>query len=150
VLTREEAFPGNAAQRAPDLTLVLEDYGFLSVLNADEVLKQRPEPVGTHRPQGVFMAGGAGIAGPRSLAALSIVDMAPTLLHSLGLPIPVDMEGRVATECYNGDFLNTLPVISAGSTLLPGEMVGVEDVTHLPDAEQEIVITRLRELGYIE
>jgi predicted AlkP superfamily phosphohydrolase/phosphomutase len=150
VMTREEAFPGNESHRAPDLTLVLEDYGFLSVLNADAVIKRRPEPVGTHHPHGVFMAGGAGIAGPRSLDALSIIDVAPTLLHSLNLPIPAHLEGRVVTECYNEDLLNTLPVVYDESTRPSGGTAGLEDSVPWPDDEQESVLNRLRELGYIE
>ena len=48
-------------ERAPDLTLSIRDGGFVSILKSDVVLKPRPEVVGTHRPEGIFMAKGPGI-----------------------------------------------------------------------------------------
>jgi predicted AlkP superfamily phosphohydrolase/phosphomutase len=149
VLTREEAFPGSASQRAPDLTLVLEDYGFLSVLNSNSVVKPRLEPAGTHRPNGVFMAAGPGIAGPRSLNAMPIINVAPTLLHSLGLPVPADIEGRVATECYDANFIRGHPILYDEPTFSPDLLTGQSD-HEKEDADQDRVLAGLRALGYIE
>ncbi|HEY0385472.1 MAG TPA: alkaline phosphatase family protein [Pyrinomonadaceae bacterium] len=153
VMTREEAFPGDAAQRAPDLTLVLEDYGFLSVLNADAVIKSRPEIAGTHQPWGVCMAGGAGIASGRSLDDAQIIDVAPTLLHSLGLPVPADMEGRVLTECYEEGALKELPVTYSEANSSPEravERAPAAPATAAEDVERERVLAGLKALGYIE
>jgi predicted AlkP superfamily phosphohydrolase/phosphomutase len=86
VLTREVAFPGPNAARAPDITLVMNDYGFLSVLNSDSVFCDRSEAWGTHHPLGIFIAGGPGIASLGRMPGLEIVDVAPILLRSLGLP----------------------------------------------------------------
>ena len=57
-LTREEAFPGEANAAAPDVTLIMADYGFLSVLPSDRIVQRRPEPWGTHYPEGIFIARG--------------------------------------------------------------------------------------------
>src|SRR5262249_28068289 len=93
VRTREEAYPGAEMHLAPDRLLTLRDAGFGSILNADPPLKRRAEVVGTHRPAGVFVANGPGIRAGISVPPLSILDIAPILLHSLGLPIPEDLEG---------------------------------------------------------
>jgi len=148
VLTREEAFPGPANERAPDLTLVLEDYGFLSVLNADDFVKPRPMPAGTHRPDGIFIAAGAGIAPGRVLPEASIVDVAPTVLYSLGLPIPTDLEGRAVTGCFEERLLATRPVRVGAPTAGPAAApVGSGAVPH---EEERGVFARLQELGYLE
>ena len=56
------------------------------------------EPRGHHRWTGIFLAAGPGIRRGRALDELSIVDVAPLLLHRLGLPVPDDMAGRVPGE----------------------------------------------------
>jgi predicted AlkP superfamily phosphohydrolase/phosphomutase len=150
VMTREEAFPGPAGDRAPDLTLVLEDYGFLSVLNADDIVKARPEPSGTHRPDGIFVAAGPGIAAGRALDGASIVDVAPTLLHSLGLEVPEDLEGRVLPGCYEDAFLARHPVASGPPTLAPDETLDPARGGLMSGDDEEKVMARLRGLGYIE
>ena len=94
VLTREEAFPGARMESAPDLTLVMRDRSFLSVLRADAYLKQRRAPYGTHHPDGIFIANGPHLRNGETLDAFSIINVAPTVLYSLGLPVPTDMEGR--------------------------------------------------------
>jgi predicted AlkP superfamily phosphohydrolase/phosphomutase len=75
VLNREEAFPGQAAERAPDLTLIMQDYGFQSVLKSDTIFRSRPEPWGTHNPQGIFIASGPGIAPLGRMSTMDIVDV---------------------------------------------------------------------------
>ncbi len=61
VLTREDAFPGECCHIAPDLTLVLRDFGFVSTLRSDVLVRPRSEVAGTHQPDGVFLAKGPGI-----------------------------------------------------------------------------------------
>jgi bisphosphoglycerate-independent phosphoglycerate mutase (AlkP superfamily) len=39
-----------------------------------------------------------GLAGGRQLDGAQIVDVAPTVLQLLGLPIPIDMEGKALYE----------------------------------------------------
>jgi predicted AlkP superfamily phosphohydrolase/phosphomutase len=91
VWTREEVFAGPRMELAPDLTLALRDGGLISILSSDVAVKPRPEPTGTHRPAGVFLASGPGVRQGVSLPQLSILDVAPTVLHALGLAVPGDM-----------------------------------------------------------
>ena len=105
VLMRDEAFPGEQSVRAPDLTLKLRDRGFLSVLRADEPLKQRRAPYGTHHPHGIFLARGPGLRAGAQVPALPIAAVAPTLLYSLGLPIRTDMEAAPAFDAFSPAFV---------------------------------------------
>lgn len=156
VLTREEAFPGREMDKAPDLTLVMRDYSFLSVLRADSPLQPRLEPYGIHHPDGVLVAHGPGVAPGRTLAARSILDVTPTLLYLLGLPVPVDLEGAPVLEAFDPEHLARNPVVQGPPTRVPSggaeeeeELVGAGVGPALPAAEEAQVLERLRALGYL-
>ena len=61
---REDVFPGAAMHDAPDLLLVLRDFGFVSIKNKLPVVEPRAEIAGTHHPDGVFLGYGPGISKP--------------------------------------------------------------------------------------
>ena len=99
--------------RAPDLTLRLSDHGFVSVLNAVQPVLHRREVVGTHRPEGVFIAGGPGVRSGELLPPMSILDVAPTLLYSLDLPVPGDLEeGHCLQRCSRNGSCGNAPLVS--------------------------------------
>jgi hypothetical protein len=134
---------------APDLTLSLRDGGFVSILNSEVVLKTRAEVVGTHRPQGIFMAKGPRIRQGLSLPALSITDVAPTLLYSLGLPVPNDLEGRVAEQIFESAALHDRPICIGDPTYVPEAFP--QGLDNQEDKEGEAqVLERLKNLGYVE
>jgi predicted AlkP superfamily phosphohydrolase/phosphomutase len=149
ILRREDVFPGPHMHRAPDLTLVLFDHGFVSVVRTDEVIWKRPNVTGTHYPIGVLAATGPGLRRGARLAEQNILDMAPTLLHSLGLPVPEDFEGRVIADVFDSSWLRGHAVHAAGQTM----QVAAEPTAPIPAeaAEQdEEIMDRLRALGYVE
>ncbi|HEV7859846.1 MAG TPA: alkaline phosphatase family protein [Pyrinomonadaceae bacterium] len=155
-MTREEAFPGEYMERAPDLTLVLRDHGFISVLNAEEPFKWRPWIIGTHMPLGIFIAGGEGIRRGLSLSdPLSILDVTPAMLYSLGLPIPEDLEGRFAFEIFEPSLMAHSPPLKGEPTLLPAPRRATESHQEEKPGEMEAeqedrIFERLKALGYIE
>ena len=149
VWTREEIFAGPYLDLAPDLTLELEDGGLVSILASDVAIKPRPQPTGSHRPQGVFIARGPAIRRGAIVGELSILDVPPLLLHSLGLPVPDELEGRLPIEVFEAGAVSRHPA----RTDAPVAAVPVDpDVAALPldeDAEAEI-LKRLQALGYVE
>ncbi|HUK55199.1 MAG TPA: alkaline phosphatase family protein [Nitrospiria bacterium] len=149
ILTREEAFPGPYMSQAPDLTLVLRDNGFVSILNARSPLKPRPEVNGTHRHEGIFFASGKGIKKGLLAAPRSILDVAPTLLYSIGLPVPEDLEGSVATEIFKPEVFQEMPIRIGSPTLAPDNSRDQEKQATMTAAEQAQVMDRLKTLGYM-
>ncbi|MGH2768307.1 MAG: alkaline phosphatase family protein, partial [Actinomycetota bacterium] len=147
VLTREEAYPGPRMGQAPDLTLVLRDHGFVSVLRAAQPVRRRARVEGTHRPEGVFLAAGEGIRRGAPLPSLSIVDVAPALLYSLGLPIPVDLEGRLPIEAFDPGLLDARPPRLGPPTEAPLANAAEGEGRA---AGEGLVLERLRALGYLE
>jgi len=53
-----------------------------------------------HHLDGIFMAYGHTFEQGKFLENLSILDIAPTILHMFGIPIPQDMDGRVLKEVF--------------------------------------------------
>jgi predicted AlkP superfamily phosphohydrolase/phosphomutase len=149
VMRREKVFPGVAMSEAPSLTLTLRDGGFLSILGSREIVKPRSEVKGTHRPDGIFIAGGKSILEGLTVPNLSILDVAPTLLYSLGMEIPTDYEGNPATQLFDPKYVTNHPVkLSTGATQSPsstGAATGVQDVN-----DENVILERLKALGYVE
>jgi predicted AlkP superfamily phosphohydrolase/phosphomutase len=71
-----------------------------------------PAYSGTHddAPDGVLIAFGDGVRPGTTLSGLSVVDLAPTVLYLMGLPVARDMEGRVRTDLVDDAFLRAHPV----------------------------------------
>jgi len=151
IWTREQAFAGPYMELAPDLTLALRDSGQVSILASDAPVKPRYEPSGTHRPEGIFMAVGPGINQGISLPQLSILDVAPTVLYSLGLAIPEDMEGRVPAGAFKPSWLQARPVRVTASARpsMPASPQATVEIMYTEEEEAELA-ARLRALGYIE
>lgn len=155
VLPREEVFSGEMMPQAPDLTLVLRDHGFVSIKNIDPVVEDRAIPAGTHHPDGIFLAGGIGIEPGYSQTALDMVDVAPTLLYSLGLPIPENFEGHPIASCFSAQYRETHPALSGPPTLNPTTANFAETSTTSSqeantEENKEKILAQLKMLGYLE
>lgn len=151
IWTREEAFDGPCGALAPDLTLEMRDGGLVSILPSDTAVRPRDKVSGAHRPNGILFAAGPSIRAGLRVPELSILDVAPTLLYSLGLPIPADLEGRLPEEIIDPSVLNEHPVRRETATDPEPVAVGAAMVHPVYDAEAEAtVLARLQALGYIE
>lgn len=148
VFTKEEAFAGSQINDAPDLTVTLRDNGFISILKSDVLLKQRAQPLGTHLKEGIFIASGPFIRKGIRVSQLSILDVAPTLLYSLGLEIPEDFEGRMPEEIFEPSHVLKHPV-RRGSPTLPQKPFPQSEEGENAE-EQAKILARLKALGYVE
>jgi predicted AlkP superfamily phosphohydrolase/phosphomutase len=146
VHTREEIFDGPHMDNAPDLTVTLRDHGFVSTRRTNTVYAKRPNPMGTHHPDGILIARGPGIRKNHSAGPVNILDVAPTALFAMDLPIPADLQGRVVEEFYTPEFLAGHPVAWGAKTTLGDAVVLPPDVP----AEDLEVIEKMKALGYLE
>ncbi len=146
VWTREEAFPGPRGDEAPDLTVRLRDQGFVSTVRSETVLTPRAEPMGVHRPEGIFLGRGPAVAEGLRLSPISVLDVTPILLHVLDVPVPVDLEGQVPIDVFRREWWRAHPVMAGGPTEPPETFPGPA-----PDSQgEEQVLARLKALGYLE
>lgn len=104
---------------------------------------------GTHSEEGVFILYGPAVRRGVTLNAVSILDIAPTTLALLGMPIARDMEGNVLVDALKESFLETYPIKYIDTyedSLEPHESPGMAD---LSAQEVEALKERLRNLGYL-
>jgi predicted AlkP superfamily phosphohydrolase/phosphomutase len=153
---REECYWGPHADHMPDIILVMQpDYGSSNrVSNYSAIATDRPHisDPGGHHIEGIFVASGPLVSQTAEpLNDLDIVDMAPTVLYLMGLPIPEDLDGRVATEIIDPAALEERPV-TFGHPL--GRWPSEAEANYVLDTQQEdedeAVRERLRALGYFE
>ncbi|MEO8663268.1 MAG: alkaline phosphatase family protein [Bryobacteraceae bacterium] len=149
IYTREEAFPGPQGKYGPDLTLVLRDGGLISILPAPHALEKRATVAGSHRHVGVFMAKGPGVKKGFAANELSLLDVAPTTLYSLGLPVPKDMEGKVPPSIFEPKHMAVRPVKIATQQVAAAPVAPVGEAS-MTEEDEAVVMERLRELGYID
>jgi predicted AlkP superfamily phosphohydrolase/phosphomutase len=160
---REELYHGPAVDSAPDIVLepALDTSASLDTrrgyshtllpsggqpgeplrrLTAEERLGAKGGSMnGSHRPEGVFILAGAGARPGVRLADAQIVDVAPTLLHLLDVPLPAHLDGRVLTEALRSDGKGASTQTAAQSMLSPKPYSA---------KQAEMVDRRLRGLGY--
>jgi predicted AlkP superfamily phosphohydrolase/phosphomutase len=103
------------ARKPGDVVLVVSGYGMEPVSLARRLLTPRsagPPLGGTHlgAPDGVLLASGDGIRPGAMVAGASVLDITPTILYLMGLPVARDMEGRVLTEMLDEEFTRAHPI----------------------------------------
>lgn len=144
IVPGDQVVHGPYAGRSPDLHIVMDGYRTITfpLFATDHriVTRQIRGDSGCHRLHGVFIARGPQVRAGWNVDSARIVDLAPTILHLLGLPVPDDMDGRVLT-----DVLTTKRPVEYTPTEATDEKAGAE----LSEEETAEVEDRLRALGYL-
>jgi predicted AlkP superfamily phosphohydrolase/phosphomutase len=146
---REEIYTGPRVTRLPDVVFSLRDRPYLPSerMAAQAIIEPLPPESsgGRHHPAGVFLVTGPGIRQSAVLDGARLIDVAPTILYTFGLPVPEDMDGRVLTEVFTPAHLAANPVRQGPPSMAPP---AVERYT---DQQTDAVIAeRLRALGYLD
>jgi predicted AlkP superfamily phosphohydrolase/phosphomutase len=151
VYEREELYSGPHAHLAPDLTVVLHNWRYRTIglhdFTTHRVISPAFGPTGDHRMEGILVASGPPfLPGALPLEA-NLLDIAPTLLHLLGVPVPADMDGRVLTEILNPAYISAQdgnaaerPTASPNGDPIPAAYTEEEDAA---------IQQRLADLGYL-
>jgi predicted AlkP superfamily phosphohydrolase/phosphomutase len=101
---------------------------------------------GTHRLQGIIVGRAPVFAVGKEIQNAHLIDIAPTILHLLGAPVPADMDGRVLTEVFQPEFLARHPVRTGEAS----GTSGTDRPSGYTDEESAKVEERLQALGYVE
>jgi len=158
ILRREEIFHGPYADQAADLILDWwEASHFSSSPSFPEqttepavMIRERKPPEdsewgGTHRLHGILIVRGPAFRKNVEIEGARLLDMAPTILHLLGQPVPDDMDGHVLEELFEPSFLAQNPVQRRS-----GDGSGWQQQVAYSAEESAIVEQRLKDLGYIQ
>ena len=129
--------------------IIMSDHGYQS--GSNRILKMpkvAAAPALEHRQFGMFVAKGPNIKKNEKIFGLSLIDVAPTVLHHFDLPVGNDMDGKVVLDIFK----------EPGK---PGSIESWDEVQgdfgeHPKDAEGDDLLSddetleQLIELGYIE
>ncbi|MFH1312165.1 MAG: alkaline phosphatase family protein [Candidatus Eisenbacteria bacterium] len=148
VYFREELYDGPYVDEAPDIVFLPEDMKYKALGTLDFTSNHFAFPVygnsGDHRMEGILLGAGEAFGEGRRTEPLSILDIAPTVLHLLGLPVPKQMDGKVAEEFLRDGYVAENPVQYSDTELLG--RTGGRDLTAEDDAD---IKRRLEGIGYI-
>lgn len=99
---------------------------------------------GSHRKNGIFIAKGMDIKKGTKLYDAKIIDIAPTILYLMGLPIPEDFDGKVLKDIFTTSYIQANPISYGGKAISRGDKnwIDVED--------QKEVMRHLKGLGYFD
>jgi predicted AlkP superfamily phosphohydrolase/phosphomutase len=148
VYRREEIYSGPYVDRAPDLIVQPWGWEYMAFGHADFGSNRLVEPItglsGHHRLDGILILSGPGVRPGAQLDSASILDLAPTILHALGTPVPRDLDGHVLTEAFDPASPLSAPVTySSASVYKDGG-----SAPDLSDDDMAEVQDKLRGWGY--
>jgi len=160
VYHKNEIYCGPYSDNAPDLILDWwSDSQFVIkqsfpcheddpiVVRRGRTLASGTEWSGTHRMNGLMLFKGPGFTKGRQDGGATIIDMAPTVLFYLGVPIPEDMDGKMIEAVFEDSFLRSHPLTYQK---IGKNETGAEEQGYYSDAEAEKIRERLAGLGYLE
>ena len=144
---------GELLQHAgPDTTvMLLSDHGFHSGDQRPVITQTNPDDraaveASWHRPFGVLVLSGAGIKCGEKMTAASLLDITPTALALLGLPVGADMDGRVLAEAFTEPYV--VESIESWDTKAGEAGMHPDDLRNNPFESQD-ALNQLIDLGYM-
>jgi len=149
VLRREDIYSGPYVDQAPDLILLpaaeKDKFFGLADFGSNQMVQTIYRYSGMHLDNGLLIMMGPQIERQAKLDNASIVDLAPTILYAMGVPIPQDMDGRPLVEVFTGDDAQDIPLLSTVPTLSSRRS---EEASYTTEESREIE-GRLRQMGYL-
>ena len=137
-------------ERGADLEVVVLGGGATQQIFLDgEALRTkagvRPGLSGSHgaRTRGIFLAAGPAIDETAELELIHTLDVAPTILAAMGLPVGEDFDGSARLEIFRSTFLERYPLRTISSW-------GGRDAAGVVESPvDEELVEELKSLGYL-
>ena len=160
VYRRDEIFHGPFANEGADL--VLDWWSENSLFSTQPsfpedsdkpalvIREHKPSDIaewgGTHRLHGILVARASAFKPGTEIQNLHLIDIAPTILHLLSVPVPEDMDGSVLVDAFRPEFLDEHPLTAGAASGTSGD----DRASGYTDEESAKVEERLQALGYLE
>jgi predicted AlkP superfamily phosphohydrolase/phosphomutase len=155
VIKREQVYEGRYLEQAPDLFVYMKDLSYITrgsyAFSPTGSIFVPPVTYesGGHRQLGILLAWGRHILPGYTMSEAhlaEITDLAPTVLYLMSCAVPQDMDGQVITSLIEPDYVSSHSVVYTS----PEKMMQEGEIDHyLTDEEEQSLIDRLKELGYL-
>ncbi len=158
VYKREELYCGEYLEEMPDLIIGWKGYKYLRMFNFppsddESVIWTIPptlsllwDRTGGHRPNGIFMTMGPNIKSGVEIQNANIMDIAPTALYQMNVPVPDDMDGVILTDIFDEEYLRLHPTQMKETE--KSDDAESDEYSFSEDDHQKIE-KRLKDLGYL-
>ena len=167
---RADAYLGQLLEAIGDEVnlVLLSDHGFGPATGEWSIGRESIQHLsGNHRPDGIFLAAGPDIDPSRKVpgtlpnnvpgttpnkvpGTVTAMDVAPTLLALMGLPLSEELPGRVVDEALRSGFLEEFPQNTVSGFRMRWRTVeSGEAAEEEPDAESQ-TMEELASLGYVD
>ncbi|HEU4389406.1 MAG TPA: alkaline phosphatase family protein, partial [Blastocatellia bacterium] len=141
---RDELYNGPHSDEAPDIQFLPLDMAHKPLGTLDVTSNKFITPVygnsGDHRMNGIMLGSGPELRRGALVEGARIVDLAPTILHSFGVEVPSDMDGRVVEDVFTPEYMRDHPVRFVDHSAEPE----FEKGEGMSDEESEEIRERLR------
>jgi predicted AlkP superfamily phosphohydrolase/phosphomutase len=160
----EDVYHGSCMDNAPDLLVTWKNHQYTSWPGYNDRNREIFEPSlyhsdfndwselqkgGNHRPDGIVFMKGKSMGRGVSLQDANIVDLAPSILYLLGVPVPADMDGQVLEKAFLASHIKKHPPKHSETPSDEECNLSATDSAYSED-DAARVEERLRSLGYIE
>lgn len=149
IYKKDEIYSGCELYNAPEILVMSEGMETMAVGMSEFVSNKVIEPsfafTGGHRMEGIFIAFGKNFKKGLEIKNAKIIDLAPTVLYSMGLAVPDDMDGEVLSKIFTDEYLTHNKIILQSSGKSKN---GISDEPDFDKDETEIR-DRLKNLGYV-
>jgi predicted AlkP superfamily phosphohydrolase/phosphomutase len=146
----EDLYSGPYLKRAADLQFTPKDWGNQGYgvhdFASNRWLEPSPDRSGTHRMNGILCLLGQGIRAGQTVQGASLLDIAPTILGLVGVPIPKTMDGQLLSAAMTDTLRANVQVNYADAELPAPE---AETAPEISADEERIIRERLEALGYL-
>jgi len=114
-----------------------------------DITEGHPRISGTHALDGIIIMSGENIRKGTHISNASVLDVTPTILALLGIPVAQDMDGRVLSEAISPEWQKRNPItyIASYDTELADEKPSDERL--MDDEETAKIKEKLKGLGYL-
>lgn len=146
VMLKEEIYKGKYKDIMPDIYFEFDKFTeysnilLLSMFDTKDIITESENTSSTHAMHGIFIAYGKNIKKNIKIDNAEIIDILPTILYSMGIPIPNDIDGKKLDI-----FLDEIPL----DQNLKEVVLEKNEEAKTNEVDEKIMKQRLKELGYM-
>jgi predicted AlkP superfamily phosphohydrolase/phosphomutase len=149
IYSREDIYSGPYLREAPDVVFFDDELLYTPARNFEFGTNKLVTPhitgmSGNHKLDGIYAFLGQPIRKEQRVDA-GIMDITPTILYLMDLPLHTEMDGQVLMDVLKPEFTTREPVIEPG----PEEVFPPDSSDGFSEEERQAILEQLRGLGYV-